>query len=230
MPIKINHALIMAAGRGARMMPLTAVIPKPMAPFQGTTLIADGIRQLRPHVDHVHITVGYLGPMLAEHVIGLGVSSVFNTNRLGNAAWLYQTLMRHVNEPVAVLTCDNVVDLDFTFLAAEYNAAGCPACMVVPVTPVPHLEGDYVFAEAGVVSALDRHRVSEAYCSGIQVVNPARINSLTGPLDNFYDVWRQLIALREVRASALYPRRWFAVDTLEQLNSLNGARTGTVSR
>ena len=40
---RINHALIMAAGRGQRMMPLTQVLPKPMAPYLNSTLVADGI-------------------------------------------------------------------------------------------------------------------------------------------------------------------------------------------
>ena len=62
---RIRHALIMAAGRGVRMMPLTAVIPKPMAPYLGSTLIADGIRRIRKHVDVIHLTAGYKGPKLA---------------------------------------------------------------------------------------------------------------------------------------------------------------------
>jgi len=42
----IRHAIIMAAGRGMRMTPLTDAIPKPMAPYDGTTLIARGIKRL----------------------------------------------------------------------------------------------------------------------------------------------------------------------------------------
>ena len=66
---KITRAVILAAGRGMRMKPLTDVIPKPMAPFAGSTLIAKGIERLRRHLDEVHITVGYKGAMLASHVI-----------------------------------------------------------------------------------------------------------------------------------------------------------------
>ena len=42
MPL-LQHAVIMAAGRGQRMVPLTDEMPKPMAPYLGSTLIAEGI-------------------------------------------------------------------------------------------------------------------------------------------------------------------------------------------
>lgn len=56
---KIRHAIILAAGRGHRMMPLTDSLPKPMAPYNGSTLIAQGISRIARRVEHVHITVGY---------------------------------------------------------------------------------------------------------------------------------------------------------------------------
>ena len=46
----IQNALIMAAGRGQRMMPLTQVIPKPMAPYLDSTLIAQGIQRDRGYM------------------------------------------------------------------------------------------------------------------------------------------------------------------------------------
>ncbi len=221
MSAAFQHALIMAAGRGTRMMPLTADIPKPMAPYLDSTLIADGIRQLRKRIPHIHITVGYKGAMLAEHVIGEGVASVLNTSGHGNAWWIYETLAAAIDGPVLVLTCDNVVELAFDELEAEYERVGRPSCMVVPVAPVAGLAGDYLSLEGDVVTALDRDRVSDRYCSGIQVVNPARIAAGTGRHEHFYDVWRDLIGRREVRASRMYTGRWFAVDTVAHLESLN---------
>ncbi|MGH9762929.1 MAG: nucleotidyltransferase family protein [Blastocatellia bacterium] len=218
---KIRHALIMAAGRGQRMMPLTDVMPKPMAPYQGSTLIARGMSRLASKLDHIHVTVGYKGAMLAQHVIEQGASSVFNTEGRGNCWWIYNTLLKYLDEPVCVLTCDNVVDLDFQLLEDNYRELDCPPCMLVPVKPVEGLDGDYVFHANHVVTEVTRDRESEMYCSGIQVLNPAKINALTGEGSNFYSVWNQLIVEGQLLVSSVYPERWYAVDTLEQLVSLN---------
>lgn len=214
----IRRALIMAAGRGMRMMPLTEVIPKPMAPFGGSTLIANGIERLRRHLSEVHITVGYKGALLASHVIEHDVSSVINTEGKGNSWWIYNSLLAHVDEPVLVLTCDNVVEVDFDLLEADYANLADPACMVVPVRPVPGLDGDYILHQDNVVTRLSREEPSEMYCSGMQVLNPAAVNRLTSPTESFYEVWGQLIVQSALACSSIYPRTWLAIDTLQQLS------------
>jgi NDP-sugar pyrophosphorylase family protein len=213
----IRHAVILAAGRGIRMAPLTEAMPKAMAPYQGTTLIAHGIDQLRSRIDHIHITVGYKGAMLARHVIEHGVASVFNTNGHGNAWWLSNTFLSLLDEPVLVLTCDNVTELDLKWLGSEYVRRGQPACMLVPVLPIAGLDGDFVFHEDGIVTRVSRDDPAPTYCSGIQVINPTRIRALVGAVEDFGEVWRALIPLGELRASQTYPKRWFAIDTMQQL-------------
>jgi NDP-sugar pyrophosphorylase family protein len=220
MPI-IRNAIIMAAGRGQRMMPLTDALPKPMAPYNGSTLIAEGISQIAEKIEKVHVTVGYKKAMLAQHVIEHGASSVLNTEGESNSWWIYNTLMKHIDEPVCVLTCDNVVDIDVDLLEQNYLELDQPACMLVPVLPVPGLEGDYIFHEDHRVTKLDRHSPSEIYCSGIQILNPRKINQLTGGGGDFYDLWNQLIVLRQLCVSSIYPKRWFAVDTMEHLAMLH---------
>lgn len=218
---KIRHAIIMAAGRGVRMAPLTDAIPKPMAPYQGSTLIADGISKLLGKLEKIHITVGYKGAMLAQHVIEHGVNSVFNTEGKSNSWWIYNTLLKNLDQPIYVLTCDNVIELDFDLLEENYVALNEPPCMVVPVKPIVGLDGDYVFHENQIVTGITRETVSDIYCSGIQILNPAKINSLTTEGESFYSVWHQLIEQQRLMVSSVYPKQWFAVDTIEQLRTLN---------
>lgn len=217
----IRHALIMAAGRGMRMMPLTASIPKPMASFKDSTLIADAIGRIHSHIESIHITVGYKGAELARHVIEHGVSSIFNTEGKGNAWWIFNTLMKNLDGPVLVLTCDNVVELDLDLIIKDYVSFDSPACMVVPVKPVKGLDGDFIFHNNNCVTELNRQKPSDIYCSGIQVLNPASINKCCSTADDFYAVWLELIEQKQLYSSTVYPKKWYAVDTLEQLDQVN---------
>lgn len=202
-------------------MPLTRSIPKPMAPYLDSTLIEHGIGKVRRYIPNVHVTVGYKAAVLAPHLIEIGVSTVLNTDGHSNAWWLFNSLIRHLDEPLFVLTCDNVTDVDFGMLEADYFDCGQPACMLVPVRPVPGLAGDYIFHEDGVVTELSRDKVAEVYCSGIQVIHPGRANRLTQRAGDFYQVWRELIEKRQLRVSSVSPSKWFSVDTLSDLEQLN---------
>jgi NDP-sugar pyrophosphorylase family protein len=218
----IQHALIMAAGRGRRMMPLTQVVPKPMAPYRDSTLIANGISRLRKHINHIHVTVGYKASVLAPHLVEQGVSSILNTGGHPNSWWIYHTLLRHLDQPIFVLTCDNVTDVDFALLEEDYVAARQPAAMLVPARPVPGLEGDFIFHTDRYVTEVSRRKPADAYCSGIQILNPARLNEMTVERGDFYSVWGQLIEARQLMVSSVFPKNWFSVETLEDLERLTG--------
>jgi NDP-sugar pyrophosphorylase family protein len=217
----VQHALIMAGGRGMRMMPLTSDMPKAMAPFDGSTLIARRIEKIKTVIPNIHITVGYMGAMLAKHVIEHKVTSIFNTDGKDNCWWVFNTLMKNLDEPVFVLTCDNIVELNYEQLENDYYHLNQPACMVVPVKPIEGLHGDFIFHTNNKVTALTREKQSDIYCSGIQILNPAKINSLMDPCDNFYNLWQSLINKGELYCSNIYPDKWLAVDTMEQLEMAN---------
>lgn len=214
---RIRHAVIMAAGRGQRMMPATEELPKAMMPYLQSTLIANGIDRIHPHIEHVHVTVGYKGALLAKHAIEHGVSSVHNTEGCSNSWWMFNTLLGEIDEPVFVLTCDNVTELDFGRLAEDYFALGEPACLLVAVTPVPGLEGDFIFHHGPVVTGLSRTDAADIYCSGIQVLHPARISQICSGDGDFNTVWQDLIAQKQLLVSSVRPDKWFSVDTPAQL-------------
>lgn len=228
--MSFRHALIMAAGRGSRMIPLTDAIPKPMAPYRGSTLIADGISKIVRKIPSIHITIGYKKAMLASHVIEHGVASVLNTEGQSNSWWIYNSLMRYVDEPVVILTADNVTEIDFDELYVEYISLGMPPCMLVPVSPVVGLDGDYIHHQEQVVREVNRQKPSAIYCSGIQVLNPSWVAKAVPEGRDFYAVWNGLIATGDLKVSRRLPSKWFTIDTIEQLiaaNSREGASDST---
>lgn len=218
----INHALVMAAGRGLRMRPLTDIIPKAMAPVGQSTLIAEGIHKLKKHIDNVHITVGYKGAMLARHVIEKDVSSVINTEGKGNAWWVYNTLIKNLNEPIFVLTCDNIIDIDFSLFSNEYIDKGSPACMIIPVRPVEGIDGDFIYKDnKSNILEISRKMPTDLYCSGIQVINPKKINNITNTTESFNSLWNELIKKKEIICSNNILEKWLSIDDLTQLDAIN---------
>ena len=102
-----NHAIILAAGRGIRLMLLTKNIPKALVKIKNQTLILKGIKKLKKHIKNIHITVGYKGSLIAKHVISHNVRSVVNTNKRGNSWWIFNFPFNLLNEPIVVLTSNS---------------------------------------------------------------------------------------------------------------------------
>ena len=217
----INHAIILAAGRGIRLMPLTKEIPKAMVKIKNQTLILNGIKKVQKYISNIHITVGYKGSVIAKHVIRNNVSSVINTNKKGNAWWVFNFPFNMINEPVAVLTCDNITNINFKLIEKDYIKKKNPHCLLVPVKPVKNLEGDFIHRKRNIVTKLSRKDKSDIYCSGIQILNPYKINKTVKKTEDFNMLWKRLIRKKKLFVSNVIPDHWFTIDNKEQLKIHN---------
>ena len=88
--------------------------------INNSTLISNGIKKLKKNIDNIHITVGHKGSILAKHVIENNVSTIINTHKKGNAWWIFNSFLKYLNEPIIVLTCDNVVDINYDKIEKDY--------------------------------------------------------------------------------------------------------------
>ena len=217
---KINHAFIMAAGRGTRLMPLTKKIPKGLVKFKQSSLIASGIKKLKKYSEFVHITVGYKGPILAKHHIEEKVSSIINTDKKGNSWWIFNSVFKSLDSPLYVLTCDNVTNIDFKKIEKDYYKKGQPLCMIIPTRPVKGLAGDYIFRKKNIIQKLSRKVKSDIYCTGIQVLNPKKINDKIKSTDDFNILWKRLIKIKQLYVSDIVPKKWYTVDNVDNYKQL----------
>lgn len=218
--MKIQNAIILAAGRGIRMMPLSRDIPKPMIKINGQSLIERGIVNINKKIKNVYITVGYKSSKLSAHVINKGANAIFNTEGKGNSWWIYKTLLAKINEPVLVLTCDNLFKLDYNFIVKEYERLKNPPCLIFPVSPVKNCNGDFIFSKKDKILSFSRKKESDFYASGIQVINPYEINNITSFSNSFNEVWKQLIKKNKLYLSKIYPGKWYAIDSLQNLKDV----------
>ena len=218
---KIDHAFIMAAGRGIRLMPLTKKIPKGLVKYKQSSLIANGIKKLRKYINYIHISVGYKGPILAKHLIEKNVSSIINANNKGNAWWIFNSIFKNFDNPIYVLTCDNVTEINFKEIEKDYNKKGQPLCMIIPTKPVKGLDGDYIFRKKNIIQKLSRKNKTDIYCTGIQVLNPNKIYKKIKKTDDFNILWKRLIKINQLYVSDTMPKKWFTVDNLDNYKNLN---------
>jgi bifunctional UDP-N-acetylglucosamine pyrophosphorylase/glucosamine-1-phosphate N-acetyltransferase len=94
------QAVILAAGRGVRMRPLTYDIPKPMIRVAGKNLLEHKIDILPESIDEVILIIGYLGEQIKNHFgneyHGKKITYIKQDKLLGTgkALWLAKDLIR----------------------------------------------------------------------------------------------------------------------------------------
>ncbi len=134
-------AMILAAGLGTRLRPLTNAIPKPLLPLAGRPLIEWNLLLLRRHgVRDVVINIHHLGEQIAQ-ALGdgsrLGMALRFSREPviLGTGGGLKQAESFFGSEPFFVLNGDTLVDLDLDAVRRMQGAGRAVATMVLREDP-----------------------------------------------------------------------------------------------
>jgi len=68
----LENVLILVAGRGNRMRPLSDIIPKAMALYKGDTLIGNTLKSFNDGNYIIHVTVGYKSLILSQYLLNGG--------------------------------------------------------------------------------------------------------------------------------------------------------------
>lgn len=210
-----KHAVIIAGGYGSRMRPLTDYVPKPLVKVNDVPLIQYVISFLRDNnIDNISVSYGYKGDMVLKE-INHKVESFINTSGKDNSYFLFNSLIKYINEPIIVCPCDMIVKLDLKELYKNYKEIGEPAACIIPVKT--DLDADSIGSSNNKVQIISREFSSDVHASGIQILNPHLINQAIPPLTNFYDVWNALIKQELLYVADTMPTEWKIFDRLTDL-------------
>jgi len=154
------RALILAAGFGTRLRPLTITVPKCLVRIGGRPLLDYWLQLLfASGIERVLVNTGYLAESMRAHVLCSPwrdrIDLVHEPELLGTGGTVLANHAYFRGEPFLVIHGDNLSDCDIAgLIAAHHNRpAGCAITMLAFHTDQPELCGILECDEAGVVRA-----------------------------------------------------------------------------
>ena len=122
------RAIILAGGKGVRLAPLTAVIPKPLVPIGGMPVLEIVIRQLKVNGFHrITLAVGYLADLIKAYFQdgskwGVTIDYSCEAQPLGTAGPL--SLIAGLKETFLVMNADILTNMDYQGLIRCHREQG----------------------------------------------------------------------------------------------------------
>ena len=227
-------AMILAAGVGERMRPLTDHTPKPLLEVGGSPLIAHHIERLaRAGFTELVINVSHLASRITGYCgdgsrWGVAITYSHEIEPLETAGGIFQALPLLGFDPFLVVNGDVWIDYPFARLRGLTPADPACAHLVMVGNPPQHPRGDFGLDAQGRVRELAPGASGLTY-AGVGVYTRAFFASMTPgkmPLRPLLDA-----AIRRGCLSAeYYPGHWEDVGTPERLARLDAAlRAGALS-
>ena len=213
-------AMILAAGRGERMRPLTDVLPKPLLLVRGKPLIERHVEALAAAgMQRIVINLAWLGHLIREHLgdgSRYGVPILYSEEApraLETAGGIFRALPLLGPEPFLVVNGDVFTDFPFTRLGVSHAH---DAHLVLVPNPPQHPRGDFGLDGGLAVAPADRQYTF----SGVAAYHP---RFFAGCSDAAFPLKPLLLrAMAAKRCSAeLFQGLWEDVGTPQRLEALN---------
>ncbi len=212
--------MILAAGRGERMRPLTDVLPKPLLRIHGKPLIERHVEALAAAgMARIVINLAWLGHLIREHLgdgSRYGVPILYSEeapHALETAGGIFRALPLLGADPFLVVNGDVFTDFPFEGLAVDDAK---DAHLVLVPNPPQHPRGDFGLAAGLAIAPAERQYTF----SGVAAYRP---RFFAGCSDGSFPLKPLLLrAIAAKRCSAeLFQGIWEDVGTPQRLEALN---------
>jgi MurNAc alpha-1-phosphate uridylyltransferase len=214
-------AMILAAGHGTRMRPLTDHTPKPLLPVGGKPLIVWHIEKLNQAVfDDIVINIAWLGEQIPQALgdgsqwgVKLSYSDEQNVGALETAGGIVKALPLLGSDPFLVINGDVWCDFDYTSLSAPKE---CLAHLIVVPNPAHNTKGDFALDNG----KLHKEGASKYTFSGIGYYQPALFSGLSYGKRALAPILFEAMDKDKI-SGELYSGDWRDIGTPERLQELD---------
>lgn len=215
----ISHAIILAAGHGKRMQPLTNTTPKPLLKVAGKALIEYHIEALaRGGINYIVINTGRLGDQF-EPYLGdgsrFGVSIVYShegDSPLETGGGICKALPLLKGDYFIAVNGDVWTNFDFSLLRKTHNNYGH---LILVTNPSHNPQGDFAF-EQGKIKNTGENRYT---FSGIAAYHRELFSTIAEQAFSLAPLLRDAIS-REKISAELFSDQWYDIGTPERLATL----------
>ncbi len=218
-----NPVVIMAGGKGKRLMPLTRDIPKPMVEVGGKPMLEHILLQfVRQGFSDFHISLNYLGHMVEEYfgdgsMWGCHISYVRETESLGTAGAL-SLIDKPFSLPFILINGDILSPVDYGELL-DYHVANGGMATVCARMHRMEIPFGVIQLKDGMLDSIAEKPVYENLISaGIYVMDPQVLNVIPkGAVTDMPSVLQTLT--KNQKRVAVFPLRddWMDVGRLDDL-------------
>ena len=228
------RAMILGAGLGTRLRPLTHVRPKVLAPVMGTTILEFWLNRLRLQgFEEVALNAYHLASRFREKPMSPGryiPLRIFEEDTLlGTGGGIRNALEFFKDDDFVVVNGDTLCDVDLNRILLEHLRFGEPVTLVLHDHPefnnVAVQGADRVVAFGEEARRLSRGRLDIRLLAftGIHCLNPAVLRSLDrGVYLDILAVYRNIIEKGHPIKALVLPRLiWREMGTLEAYRALH---------
>ncbi|WP_102959554.1 nucleotidyltransferase family protein [Mangrovicella endophytica] len=227
-------AMVLAAGLGKRMRPITSTIPKPLVEIRGKALIDYGIEALaRNGVTRVVVNVHYLADLLQAHLRRIkGVEIVISDERealLESGGGIVKALPQLGSEPFFVINADTFwIDGyrdNLDLLAELWDPARMDVCLLIAdMAQATGYDGngDFVMDPEGRLRRVAERDMSPFIYAGAAIIKPEVFAGMVAEkfsLNRIFDQAIEADRLFGVRLDGL----WLTVGTPQSIPAAEAA-------
>jgi len=220
-------AMILAAGMGDRMRPLTLETPKPLLEVGGKSLIIHQIEKLALNgFSDLVINHAWLGEKIEAalgngEALGVSISWSREAEPLESAGGIFQALpLLASNADSSSFVCVNAdIWTDYSFKNLPLvDGKTLLAWLVLVDNPEHNPDGDFVLADGKIWEAKDGEE--KLTFSGIAVYHPALFDDISAGKQSIVPLLKQAMAKGKV-GGEYYAGAWADIGTVQRLQTLD---------